>query len=117
MSSNSHEYPSVDGALALKEIPVAPPSKMALNGPQLVLLFSDSGQTQPDTPEKSSARQFFIDLRQSREAEKPPVASVQPTDWYETCCGQCGHVMLFRTPLTDWTRVFCGPCTESVWVR
>jgi hypothetical protein len=114
----SKHQPMVQGTLALKEVANDTPSNLPLKGPQLVLLVP------PDAPEVSiqnslemtPARQFFVDLRKSRQATPPSVAK-QPENPYESHCGQCGLLMIFRTPLTDWMKAFCGRCGESVWVR
>jgi hypothetical protein len=120
MSSDQQpkHQPMVQGTLALKEVATNSPTALPANGPRLVHSVPPTKPEvgTPNPPEMTPARQFFIDLRKSRLATPPAVAK-QPENPYESHCGQCGLLMIFRTPLTDWMKAFCGRCGESVWVR
>jgi hypothetical protein len=106
--------------LALKEVATNTPTNSPAKGPRLV---QSVPPTKPEVGipkplEMTPARQFFINLRiASQAAATPPAAARQPENPYETNCGRCGLVMIFRNPLTDWVKAFCGRCGESVWVR
>ena len=116
----SKHQPMVQGTLAFKDVTTDAPPNLPPKGPRLV---RSAPPTKPEvsTPkplEMTPARQFFINLRiASQAAATPPVAAKQPENPYETNCGQCGLVMIFRNPLKDWVKAFCGRCGESVWVR
>ncbi len=114
----SKHPPMVQGALALKGVATHTPTNLPPKGPRLVVSVppTEPEVSVPNSLEVTPARQFFIDLRNSRQTTPPAVAK-QPENPYETNCGQCGQMMIFRTPLTDWVKAFCGRCGESVWVR
>jgi ribosomal protein S27AE len=125
MSSDqqSKHQPMVQGTLALKEVTTNTPTNMPVKGLRLVQSVPPTKPevSIPNALEMTPARQFFINLRIASQAAAaaatPPAAAKQPENLYETNCGQCGLVMIFRNPLTDWVKAFCGRCGESVWVR
>jgi hypothetical protein len=117
----SKHQPVVQGSLAFKDFATDTPLNLPPKGPRLVQSVPPSKPevSTPKTLEMTPARQFFINLRIASQAAAatPPAAARQPENPYETNCGQCGLVMIFRNPLTDWVKAFCGRCEESVWVR
>jgi hypothetical protein len=122
MSSDqqSKHQPMVQGTLALKEADTSTPTKLPAKGPRLVRSVPPTKPevSTPNSLEMTPARQFFINLRIASQAKAtPPVVAKQPENPYETNCGRCGLMMIFRNPLTDWVKAFCGRCGESVWVR
>jgi hypothetical protein len=115
----SKHQPMVQGNLAFKDAATDTPTNSPPKGPRLVqsALPTKPEVSTPKPLEMTPARQFFINLRIASQAATPPAAAKQPENPYETNCGQCGLMMIFRNPLTDWTKAFCGRCGESVWVR
>jgi hypothetical protein len=119
----SKYQPMVQGTLAFKDVATDTPTNLRPKGPRLVRSAPPTKPevSTPKTLEMTPARQFFINLRIASQAAAaaatPPAAARQRENPYETNCGRCGLMMIFRNPLTDWVKAFCGRCGESVWVR